>query len=210
MSSDQREGAIELRASDVERERVVETLREHTVAGRLTLEEFSDRADLAYAAKTVAELDEVTRDLPLATHHPHRRPRRFTGVAFGHTQRTGRWLLPRRGIAFVCFGDADLDLREAELTGPLASITAFVLFGNVDVYVPEGIEVDLGGFSVFGHRREWGRQIGRPGAMLVRVNVFSLFGTSDVWRVPSAWVGRSFREVIKALRRGEQNELPPG
>lgn len=211
MSSEHTRDALELRASDADRERVVATLREHTAAGRLTLEEFSERADLAYAAKTVAALEEVTRDLPLAAAgRLSRRRRRFTGIVFGHTQRTGRWALPRRSFALVCFGDADLDMRQAELSGSVASITAFVLFGNVDIYVPEGIDVDVGGFSMFGHRREWGRETQRPGAMLIRVNVFSLFGTSDVWRVPSAWFRRSFRELIKGLRSGEQNELPPG
>ena len=48
-----------------------------------------------------------------------------------------------------------------------------------------------------------------PGTPLLHVRVFSLFGTSDLWRVPADWVGRPFREVIKALRRGEDRALPP-
>ncbi len=194
------------RASDDDRDRAVLALREHTVAGRLTLEEFSDRTERALAATTAAELEEVGRDLPAAS--GRRRPKRFTAVLFGATMRTGRWRLPRRSFAFVFLGDADLDLRQAELPGSVASITAFVLFGNVDLYVPEGVDVDLGGLSVIGHRREWGRDV--PGAPLLRVRIFSLFGTADLWRVPAAWVGRPFREVIKALRRGEQRELPSG
>jgi hypothetical protein len=75
--------------------------------------------------------------------------------------------------------------------------------------VPEEIEVDFGGLGIFGHRREFGRDVpALPGTPLVRVRIFSLFGTADLWRAP-AWVGRSFREVIKALRRGPQGELPP-
>ena len=181
------------------------SLREHTVAGRFTLEEFSDRTERALAATTAAELEQVGRDLPAAT--GQRRPKRFTAVLFGSTMRTGRWWLPRRSFAFVFIGDADLDLRQAELPGSVASIMAFVLFGNVDLYVPEGVDVDLGGLSVFGHRREWGRDV--PGAPLLRVRVFSLFGTSDLWRVPADWVGKPFREVIKALRRGDDRALPP-
>jgi len=181
------------------------SLREHTVAGRLTLEEFSDRTERALAATTAAELEEVGRDLPATT--GQRRPKRFTAVLFGSTMRTGRWRLPRRSLAFVIFGNADLDLRQAELPGSVASITAFVLFGNVDLYGPEGIEVDLGGVSIFGRRREWGRDI--PGVPLVRVRIFSLFGTADLWRVPSDWAARPFREVINALGRGDQRELLP-
>jgi class 3 adenylate cyclase len=202
-----------LRAADADREHAVLALREHTAAGRLTLEEFSERAERAYASRTLAELDEVGRDLPApaAPIVPQRRATLFTGVVFGHTQRTGRLRLPRFSLALVAFGDTDLDVRRAQLSGPVASVVAFVLFGNIDVYVPEGVEVDLGGLSVFGHRREWGRDLPlHPGTPLLRVKVFSLFGTSDVWRVPSSWVGRTFREVINAIRRGEHHELPPG
>jgi class 3 adenylate cyclase len=206
-----------LRAADADREQAVAALREHTAAGRLTLEEFSERAERAYAATTLPDLEEVARDLPamsaapVPAERPRRRPKRFTGVVFGNTQRTGRWRLARRGVVFVFFGDADLDLRQAELSGSVASITAFVLFGNIDVYVPEGIEVDLGGLAVIGHRREWGTDLQpHPGTPLLRVRILSLFGTADLWRVPAAWVGRSFREVIKSMRRGAHRELPPG
>jgi class 3 adenylate cyclase len=202
-----------VRAGDSDREHAVAELREHTAAGRLTLEEFSDRVERSYAAKTFTELEEITADLPAPTTPaaPKRRATRFTGIVFGHTQRTGRLRLPRFSLAFVMFGDTDLDLRRAELSGPIASVTALVLFGNIDVYVPEGVEVDLGGFSVFGHRREWGAEASpHPGSPLLRVKVFSLFGTADVWRVPASWVGRTFREVINAMRRGEHRELPAG
>jgi Domain of unknown function (DUF1707)/Cell wall-active antibiotics response 4TMS YvqF len=194
-----------VKASDADREKAVLALREHTVAGRLTLEEFSDRTERALAATTSAELEKVGRDLPAAA--GRRRPKRFTAVLFGSTARTGRWRLPRRSGAFVFLGDADLDLRQAELPEGVASITAFVLFGNIDLYVPEGVEVDLGGLSIVGHRRERGRDV--PGTPLLRVRVFSLFGTFDLWRVPADWVGRPFREVIRALRRGEGRALPP-
>jgi class 3 adenylate cyclase len=202
-----------IRASDAERERAVTALREHAAAGRLTLEELSERAERAYAAVTIVELEEIGRDLPgmRETGRPRRRPRRFTGVIFSDTERTGRWRLPRFSLALVLFGNADLDLRQAELDGPTASFTALVLFGNVDLYVPEGVEVDLAGLSVFGHRREWGRDVPPlPGTPLVRVHIFSLFGTADVWRVPVSWAGRTFREVIRSLQRGEQRELPSG
>jgi len=54
----------QLRASDEDRDRTAALLREHHALGRLTAEEFSDRLDKAFAAKTVGELDELLRDLP--------------------------------------------------------------------------------------------------------------------------------------------------
>lgn len=200
-----------VRASDADREGAVAALREHTAAGRLTLEEFSERAERAYAARTFDELAAVGRDLPGAVPAgQRRRPKRFTVAVLAHAVRTGRWRLPRFGFAFVCLGDSDLDLRQAELEHSVTTITAVILLGNIDVYVPEGIEVDFGGLGIFGHRREFGRDVpALPGTPLVRVRIISLFGTADLWRVPATWVGRSFREVIKTLRRGSQGELPP-
>ena len=57
-------GDATIRASDADRERVAAALREHLAAGRLTIEEFDDRLDRAYAAKTLGELAETMADLP--------------------------------------------------------------------------------------------------------------------------------------------------
>ncbi|MEY9927917.1 hypothetical protein ABH926_002551 [Catenulispora sp. GP43] len=55
----------DMRAGDADRERLVEQLREHHAAGRLTLEEFDERMTKAYEAKTYGELRTLTRDLPV-------------------------------------------------------------------------------------------------------------------------------------------------
>jgi hypothetical protein len=53
-----------LRASDADRERFVEALRQHHVDGRLTAEELSERTGQAYAARTLGDLDALATDLP--------------------------------------------------------------------------------------------------------------------------------------------------
>ena len=55
----------DMRAGDADRERLVEQLREHHAAGRLTLDEFDERMQKAYEAKTYGELRTLTRDLPV-------------------------------------------------------------------------------------------------------------------------------------------------
>ena len=57
-------GDPRIRASDEDRDRAAAALREHLAVGRLTLEEFSDRLDQAYAARTTGELDQLMTDLP--------------------------------------------------------------------------------------------------------------------------------------------------
>jgi Domain of unknown function (DUF1707) len=53
-----------IRASDDDRDRAASLLREHHAVGRLTPEEFSERLDKVYEAKTVGELEELMADLP--------------------------------------------------------------------------------------------------------------------------------------------------
>jgi hypothetical protein len=53
-----------MRASDDDRDRTASLLREHHAAGRLTAEEFNERLDQVYTAKTLGELDELLSDLP--------------------------------------------------------------------------------------------------------------------------------------------------
>jgi Domain of unknown function (DUF1707) len=57
----------QIRVSDAERERLVEELHEHTVAGRLTAEEYEQRLESVYAARTRAELDVLRADLPVSS-----------------------------------------------------------------------------------------------------------------------------------------------
>jgi hypothetical protein len=197
------------RVSDAEREQTVETLREHLLAGRLTLDEFSERAELAYEAKTARDLVRVAEDLPAApAGRPgsRRKPTRFTGALFGRVQRRGRLRLKRWTLAASAFADVDLDLREAVIDSPHTSVTVLASFGNVDVYVPEGVDVDVGGLTIFGHRREWGRDVARSDAPVVRIRAAGFFGTVDVWRVPHGMRG-DYGEIFRQLKE-QQRELP--
>lgn len=53
-----------LRAADADRERIAERLRKSHAEGRLDMDEFQQRLDRCYEARTVGELDELVRDLP--------------------------------------------------------------------------------------------------------------------------------------------------
>jgi hypothetical protein len=199
-----------LRASDADRERTVELLREHAVQGRLTLEEFTDRMSAAYLARTNDELAELARDLPSgdALRVSRRRPTRFMFSIFGSTTREGRIRVPRRVGCLTVFGNVDLDLRQSTLEGDLITIVALGSFGAIDIYVPEGVEVDLHGIALFGHKRTRGNDPPpRPGTPLVRVFAVSFFAGIDVWRVPIAWTHKTWREVIRGIRAGGHKEL---
>src|SRR5215471_13402185 len=57
-------GDPRIRASDADRERTATLLREHHAQGRLSPEEFNDRLDQVFAAKTIGDLDALLADLP--------------------------------------------------------------------------------------------------------------------------------------------------
>lgn len=182
-------------------------LREDLLAGRLTLDEFSERVESAYAARTGGELVLARRDLPQpASGGPRRRPTRLTLAFFGHVIRRGRMRLHRRTRAVSFFADVDLDLRDAEIDDPVVTVRILPVFGNVDVYVPEGVDVDVGGTLPFGRRRDWGPDVARPGLPTVRVRAHGFFGTVDVWRVPRD-VGGDYGEIIRELEQ-RHRELP--
>jgi hypothetical protein len=54
-----------IRIGDAEREAAATNLREHYARGRLTLDEFQQRLDAVFAAKTDLDLAKLTSDLPL-------------------------------------------------------------------------------------------------------------------------------------------------
>jgi hypothetical protein len=64
----------DVRASDLDRERVVEFLKAHYADGRLQHEELAWRTDAAYRAVGLSELDRLTADLPARVAPRRRRP----------------------------------------------------------------------------------------------------------------------------------------
>ncbi|MDT0304755.1 DUF1707 SHOCT-like domain-containing protein [Streptomonospora wellingtoniae] len=166
-----------IRASDADRDRVSERLREAVAEGRLTQAEHEERIDALYRAKTVGDLTEITRDLPLpseadlggdrnspmsaATEEARRMATESTGrenivAVFGGAERKGRWLVePRTNISVLC-GGVELDLREAVLSQREVTIQCAVILGGLEITVPHGVRVVnntagiLGGTSMHG------------------------------------------------------------
>jgi hypothetical protein len=201
-------GHLSDRISDTEREQTVVFLREHLLDGRLTLDEFAERVEIAYSARTGVELVKARESLPDAPAElPSRRtPLRITTALFGDVERRGRLRLGGRSFAVSVFADLDLDLREAEVDDSETTVTALVGFGNVDIYVPEGVDVDVAGVTFFGRQREWGRDLARAGAPTIHVRTVGFFATIDVWRVPHELRG-SYGELVRQLE-GQQRQLP--
>ena len=187
-----------LLVSDAEREATVERIREACADGRLTMEEMSDRSDIAYRARTVAELSVLTRDLP-ADRTPAQRPVAVTVggdepkdsfiAVFSGSERKGHWRVPRRSKAVAVFGGVALDLREAEFTARETYMTVTAVFGGVEIKVPEGVEVHLTGWAAFGGKAS---KVGpaRPGAPVLHLRCQIAFGGVEVKTEPLAQDGQ--------------------
>jgi class 3 adenylate cyclase len=187
--------------ADADRDRTITLLREHVVAGRLTLDEFSERMGRAFEARTRGELDAVVSDLPVApapgqVEPSSRQTRRWhVAILSGHSTK-GRWRLGKKTNAVAFMGGCDMDLRRAEIEGPEVEITAVAFMGGIDIIVPEGFEVDLRGFSFMGGRNLKLRDVPIvPGSPRIVVRGFAFLGGIDVKSRPN----RSGREVARAV-----------
>ncbi|MGW8061715.1 DUF1707 SHOCT-like domain-containing protein [Streptomyces ziwulingensis] len=156
----------ELRASDADRDRIADMLREALAEGRLDADEHAERVEGVLAAKTVGELDVFVRDLPAAhAGHPATAPaaphRPTAGAVpadpdenvvavFSSAVRKGRWRASRRIHAYAVFGSVEIDLSEAVFEHQQVVIKAFAVFGSVEVRVPENVSLRGAGGGVLG------------------------------------------------------------
>src|SRR4051794_21487479 len=175
---------MDVRASDAERDATVNRLREAAVEGRLTFEELTDRVEAAATAVMRSELVPLTSDLPATV---------VVGVAtpsaavrgVGDVRRSGPWTVPAESSFRTWFGHIKLDLRRAQMSATETHIHARALFGNVDLLVPKGVEVEVQA------RTQMGRTIlrgssGKPGAPRIVLTGGTFFGDIRVRR-PRAW-----------------------
>jgi Domain of unknown function (DUF1707)/Cell wall-active antibiotics response 4TMS YvqF len=178
----------DLRVSDADREAAVTHLRQAGGEGRLTFEELADRVGRADAARTRADLDALVADLPAA--HPAAAPaeqkqRSWVVAVMGGAERKGRWHPARRTNVVTVMGGAAIDLRDARIDGPELEITAVTVMGGIEVIVPEGVEVEIGGFALLGGNSAPPPSPVSQGAPVVRVRAYSLMGGIGVSRKPT-------------------------
>ncbi|MFK4691966.1 DUF1707 SHOCT-like domain-containing protein [Streptomyces pristinaespiralis] len=183
-------GAI--RASDADRDRIADILRDALAEGRLDAEEHSERIDAVYRAKTVGELEPIVADLPAAAPRAEGAavrayddpadpggPAENLVAVFSSSTRKGRWRVGRRTNAFSLFGNIEIDLTEALYGQRLSVINATSIFGNVEVRVPENISLRGSGTGIFGNFEVVTLEAADPEAPVVVVNGYTIFGNVE-------------------------------
>jgi hypothetical protein len=161
-----------VRVGDAERDAVATQLREHYADGRLTLDELNERLDQAFASRTRADLNTVTRDLPYIS-RPAASPPAAAGELSdwdGQSRRGGQeggspGAGPRR---------SGLLATAALLLPALIAIWGFLILGSLFAFGfgfgggrPLGIVFFLAALALirrmFGRRRRYVRGYGRCG-----------------------------------------------
>jgi hypothetical protein len=206
-----------LRASDADRERVANVLREAAGDGRLTMDELDERLDAVYAAKTYAELEPITHDLPgtgtaygpAPSSSAAGDPARFGGegtsggavAILGGFSRKGEWVVPKDFTAFMFMGGGEIDLREAKFAEREVSIHIVAIMGGCEVIVPEDATVRVTGVGILGAFEHSGAGSGTPGGPVIIVNGVAFMGGVDVKRVPTLETSREARQQRLDARR---------
>jgi hypothetical protein len=204
-----------LRVSDAERDATIRALGEHAAVGRLTLDELEQRAGQALAAKTRGDLAALTADLPteqrsVPTQARVRKPVRWMVAIMSGSHRRGRFRAVGSINAVAIMGGDEIDLREAELEGGELTVNVFALMGGANIYVPDTIELEVGGFSLMGGNNEIGSQRSpRPGAPVVRVRSYNLMGGVTIFRLPPQARGLGLDQARRLARAASRGRLPP-
>ena len=188
-----------IRASDQDREAVVQRLQAAFAEGRLDDVEFDERMRAALTARTSANLGPLLDDLPASAARPTAapvpgpKPGRFALAYKNSIRRGGRWRVPERFTSVVYKGGGWLDLRAAELTAPVTTVVAVAYKSRIDILLPPGVRVEMEGLGVsngWSADEEWERQL-PPDAPVVHIRGIAYKGTIEAGtRPPDASGGR--------------------
>ncbi|CAM5290056.1 MULTISPECIES: DUF1707 SHOCT-like domain-containing protein [Streptomyces] len=212
--------ATELRASDADRDRIADILRDALGEGRLTADEHAERVEGVLAAKTVGELEVFIRDLPAAQRRrdpyvaaPSRpapgaipvEPDDNVVAVFSSAVRKGRWRAGRRIHAYAIFGSVEIDLSEALFQYQHVMIRAISVFGNVEVRVPENVSLRGAGGGVLGNFEVDHLDAEDPEAPVVHVDGWAVLGNIEGrpkrGKLVADILDRVQRKVDRSLRK---------
>jgi hypothetical protein len=150
-----------IRASNPEREAILEVLHDALAQGRIQPDEYAERSESALAARTVGDLKALVSDLPLeAMRHGGTAALDIAAAdgtdvvewrgSMSSLKRKGAWQVPRRILIHRRLSSVELDFTEAQFTSTVVDIELDVSAGSVEMRVPEGASVTMDDVAVTG------------------------------------------------------------
>ncbi len=137
----------EMRASDADRDRVMDVLRVAAGEGRLTPDELDERLEAALSSRTLGELAALTADLMAAPGMPGAAMAQAEDVyridqRGGSVRRTGRWVVPQRLELRLSWCDMWLDFTDAVIIHDTLRIDLNMRGGSLVLVTRPGVAVD--------------------------------------------------------------------
>jgi len=136
----------EMRASDADRDRVLDVLRDAAGDGRLTAAEFDERMEAVLSSRKLGELAVLTADLEPGPGRPGAAPAQAEDVVRidqrgGSVRRTGGWVVPRWLELRTSWCDVTLDFTEAVIVADTLVIDMHMRGGSLILVTRPGIVV---------------------------------------------------------------------
>jgi hypothetical protein len=144
------------RASDADRDRVIDVLRAAVADGRLDAAEYGERVEAALTSRTFEALAPLTADLgpgpavvPVVPVAPRPAAKRLVlKQKHGSVRRDGDWALPEVLVVHTAWSAVELDLTRAVPSGRELTIEMRVRGGGVVLVLKPGMEVDANELAV--------------------------------------------------------------
>ena len=189
--------------SPEEQETAVKLLTAAFASDAILVDEFERRVAEVYRAESTTALEAITQDLPSATSEGSlvptdekasvpatarsggqltRRPRQKVQSVLSSVERSVPGPMPERLDVRAVMGSLEVDLRRAEFPPGVTEIVVEAILGNIEIELPEHVQVEddgdafLGAFSVRGRSRARGG----PSAPIVRITGRSILANVEI------------------------------
>jgi hypothetical protein len=216
------------------RDRVIAHLSDAFAHDTIDVEEFERRLTVAHRSESMAEIEELVRDLepsneridatalvlaaPMTTTLAEAPETRSIIAIFGGATRRGQWKAPRRLKVVCIFGGAELDFRGATFAPGVTEIEITAVMGGASIVVPPNLAVEMEGTAIFGGFDHNDRAPANPDPdrPMLRIRGFAMMGGVSIeTRLPGEstdWEQRRERHrERKAMRHGgHPRRLPRG
>ena len=127
------------------------------------------------------------------------------------SHRRGRFRAVGSINAVSIMGGDEIDLREAEIEGGELTLNLVTIMGGATIYIPDSVELDVGGFSLMGGNTEIGSERSPARRAGDRLRPWNLMGGATIFRVPPQARGLGLKEARRLAKAAGRGELPaPG
>ena len=214
------------------REGVIAQLTQGFSDDAFDVDELDRRLDVAHSATTLAELDDLVKDLAPASapttalvarapqtivrDDPNRPAEKKIWCVMSGIDRRGRWIVPRKMRVKCFWGGGRLDFREADFGPGVTELHVTAIMGGLEIIVPPGLAVDVDASAIMGGFDERHRAPAspEPTQAVLRVTGFVVMGGVSIeTRLPGETerdARKREKRERKALRDNRARALPPG